>query len=71
MLVLGEPGHASHEVRSVSFPGSEDGPLPAPVPRGAPAPRGVRLHGCHAAVSAGLCRHLRRPPKVSPLSVLM
>lgn len=70
-LVLGEPGHAGHAVRSVSFPGSEDCPLPAPVPRGAPAPRGVRLHGRHAAVSAGLRRHLHRPPEVSPLPVLV
>lgn len=53
-------------VCSVSFPGFEDCPVPAPVPRGVPAPRGIRLHCRHAAVSAGLRHHLRRAPEVRP-----
>lgn len=51
---------------SVFFPGFEDCPLPAPVPRGVPAPRGVRLHRCHAAVPPRLCHHLHRAPEVRP-----
>lgn len=66
-LVLGEPGHASHAVRSVSFPGSGvDGPLP-------PSP-GELLHPVVYACTAVMLLCLLAsaatyvgPPKVSPL----